>query len=84
MATYLQIRWAPLSINMNKGWNEAETMRIESIKDLEAISQEYRKKLYYPEAIKVNVGMASCGIAAGAQKTLEKAMADLPDGPGLD
>ncbi|MBW1753835.1 MAG: NADH-quinone oxidoreductase subunit F, partial [Deltaproteobacteria bacterium] len=59
-------------------------MKIESIKDLEAISQDYRKQLYYPEAIKVNVGMASCGIAAGAQKSLEKAIADLPGGNGIN
>ena len=59
-------------------------MKIESIKDLEAISQDYRKQLYYPEAIKVNVGMASCGIAAGAQKSLEKAIADLPGGNGVN
>ena len=44
-------------------------MKIESVKDLELISREYSKKLYYPEAIKVNIGMASCGIAAGAEKS---------------
>ena len=59
-------------------------MRIESIKDLEAIGQDYRKRLYYPEAIKVNVGMASCGIAAGAQKSLEKAISELPGGNGIN
>jgi len=58
-------------------------MKIESIKDLEAISQEFRKKLYYPEAIKVNIGMASCGIAAGAQTSLEAALKEFPGDNGV-
>ncbi len=58
-------------------------MKIESIKDLEAISQEFRKKLYYPEAIKVNIGMASCGIAAGAQASFEKAIKEFPGDNGI-
>jgi len=59
-------------------------MKIESIKDLESISQEYRHKLFYPEAVTVNIGMASCGIAAGAQKALEKAIKELPAGNGIE
>ena len=58
-------------------------MKIESIKDLEAISQEFKKKLYYPEAIKVNIGMASCGIAAGAKASLEAAIKEFPEGNGV-
>jgi NADH:ubiquinone oxidoreductase subunit F (NADH-binding)/(2Fe-2S) ferredoxin/ferredoxin len=58
-------------------------MKIESIKDLEAISQEFRKKLYYPEAIKVNIGMASCGIAAGAQASLKAAIKEFPGDNGV-
>jgi NADH:ubiquinone oxidoreductase subunit F (NADH-binding)/(2Fe-2S) ferredoxin len=58
-------------------------MKIESIKDLEAISQEFRKKLYYPEAIKVNIGMATCGIAAGAQASFEKATKEFPGNNGI-
>ncbi|MEA1947421.1 MAG: NADH-ubiquinone oxidoreductase-F iron-sulfur binding region domain-containing protein [Thermodesulfobacteriota bacterium] len=58
-------------------------MKIESIKDLEAISQEFKKKLYYPEAIKVNIGMASCGIAAGAQASFEKAIKEFPGDNGI-
>jgi len=38
-------------------------MKIQSVKDLEQIREEYSKRLYYPEAVKVNIGMASCGIA---------------------
>ena len=53
-------------------------MKIESAKDLEVISEDYSKKLYYPEAVKVNVGIASCGIAAGAQASLEKAAKEFP------
>jgi len=57
-------------------------MRIQSVKDLEKIQQEYSKKLYYPDGIKVNIGMASCGIAAGAKASLEKALKELPQGNG--
>lgn len=41
-------------------------MKIQSVEDLKGIGSEYRKKLYSPDVIKVNIGMASCGIAAGA------------------
>ena len=58
-------------------------MKIESIKDLEVISQEYSKKLYYPEGMKVNIGMASCGIAAGARSAFEKAIQEFPEGNGI-
>ena len=49
-------------------------MKIESLKDLKLISQEYGRKLYYPDVTKVNIGMALCGIANGAQATFEKAI----------
>jgi len=58
-------------------------MKIASIKDLESISNEYSKKLYYPETIKVNIGMASCGIAAGARAALEKAVQEYPGDNGI-
>ncbi|MFH2218146.1 MAG: NADH-ubiquinone oxidoreductase-F iron-sulfur binding region domain-containing protein [Pseudomonadota bacterium] len=58
-------------------------MKIASIKDLESISKEYCKKLYYPEAVKVNIGMASCGIAAGARAALEKALQEYPGDNGI-
>jgi NADH:ubiquinone oxidoreductase subunit F (NADH-binding)/Pyruvate/2-oxoacid:ferredoxin oxidoreductase delta subunit/(2Fe-2S) ferredoxin len=48
-------------------------MKIQSEKDLEIISNEYRQSIYHPEAIKVNIGMASCGIAAGAQDAFDAA-----------
>ncbi len=48
-------------------------MKIESEKDLNQISQAYRNTLYHPPRLTVNVGMASCGIAAGAQAVFEKA-----------
>jgi NADH:ubiquinone oxidoreductase subunit F (NADH-binding)/Pyruvate/2-oxoacid:ferredoxin oxidoreductase delta subunit/(2Fe-2S) ferredoxin len=59
-----------------------EVMKIQSVKDLEKIQQEYSKKLYYPDGIKVNIGMASCGIAAGAKASLEKALKEFPQGNG--
>ncbi len=54
-------------------------MEIRSEKDLEKISSEYRKKIYFPDAIKVNIGMASCGIAAGARLSYEKAKNEFSD-----
>jgi len=57
-------------------------MKIQSVKDLEKIQQEYSKNLYYPDGIKVNIGMASCGIAAGAKASLEKALKEYPQGNG--
>lgn len=68
-ATLSQKHW----INTNKQGKEANTMKIQSEKDLEVISNEYRQIIYHPEATKVNIGMASCGIAAGAQDAFDKA-----------
>jgi len=48
-------------------------MTIQSIKDLESIKEEYRLKLNLPDAVKVNIGMASCGIAAGAKDSFDAA-----------
>jgi NADH:ubiquinone oxidoreductase subunit F (NADH-binding)/Pyruvate/2-oxoacid:ferredoxin oxidoreductase delta subunit/(2Fe-2S) ferredoxin len=58
-------------------------MKIESAKDLEVISENYSKNLYYPEGVKVNVGIASCGIAAGAQASIEKAAKEFPGNNGV-
>ena len=58
-------------------------MKIHSIKDVEKIQQEYSKKLYYPDGIKVNLGMASCGIAAGAKASFEKALKEFSQGNGI-
>ena len=57
-------------------------MRVRSVKDLEGIRQDYSKKLYHPGGIKVNIGMASCGIAAGAKASFEKALEAFPQGNG--
>jgi len=56
--------------------------KIQSVEDVEKIQQEYSKQLYYPDGIKVNIGMASCGIAAGAKASLEKALKELPQDNG--
>ena len=58
-------------------------MRILSVEDLEKISTESLEKLYFPEGVKVNVGMASCGIAAGAKATFEKALREYPPGKSI-
>jgi len=58
-------------------------MRIQSLNDLEQISQSHGKRLYAPGGIKVNVGMASCGIAAGARAAYEKASEAFPGNNGV-
>jgi len=58
-------------------------MKIRSIKDLEKIGQKHRKKLYYPDATRVNIGMASCGIAAGAKTSFEKAVTEFHGDNGI-
>ncbi len=60
---------------MNRNLHGAGIMKIQSVKDIEKISQEYYKDLYYPEVIRVKIGMASCGIAAGAKAAFAKAQA---------
>jgi NADH:ubiquinone oxidoreductase subunit F (NADH-binding)/(2Fe-2S) ferredoxin len=58
-------------------------MKIQSIKDLENCRREYSKRLYYPDATKVNVGMAMCGIANGAQKSFERAINAYSENSGI-
>ena len=58
-------------------------MKIQSQKDLVRIRDEQRKALYYPDFVKVNIGMASCGIAAGAQATHDAAVKAFPDENGV-
>lgn len=48
-------------------------MEIKSVADLERISRDYSARLYFPGKIKVNIGMASCGIGAGAVGSFKKA-----------
>ena len=59
-------------------------MKIQSEKDLEQIRQDYSRRLYYPEAVKVNIGMASCGIAAGAKASFDRAVQEFPGGNGIN
>ena len=58
-------------------------MKIQSAEDLEKISRQNQRRLYWPDTVKVNIGMASCGIAAGAQKSYEKAQELYPTGAGV-
>jgi len=59
-------------------------VKIRSVQDLEEIKNRTIPALYYPEGIKVNFGMASCGIAAGAKKALARAQEEWPSsGNGL-
>jgi NADH:ubiquinone oxidoreductase subunit F (NADH-binding)/(2Fe-2S) ferredoxin len=59
-------------------------MKIQSIDDLELISREYGQKIYAPDDLKVNIGMASCGIAAGAQAAYETAVEEYSGKNGVD
>ena len=58
-------------------------MKIQSIRDLEKLSYDHSTRLYHPDDVKVNIGMAMCGIAAGAKATLEKAIREFPQGSGV-
>ena len=58
-------------------------MKVQSVKDLNKISQEHRRKLYHPDFTKVNIGMASCGIAAGARASFDKANKAFPVNNGV-
>ncbi len=49
-------------------------MEIQSRADIEEISREYINEIYCPDYVKVNIGMASCGIAAGAKASYDKGM----------
>jgi NADH:ubiquinone oxidoreductase subunit F (NADH-binding)/Pyruvate/2-oxoacid:ferredoxin oxidoreductase delta subunit/(2Fe-2S) ferredoxin len=59
-------------------------MKIQSLQDLETIGQKYRRRLYAPDTVKVNVGMASCGIAAGAQAAYEEALKQFSGTNGVE
>ena len=58
-------------------------MKIQSLEDLKTISQEARGSIYHPDTIKVNIGMASCGIAAGARASFDKAAASFAGDKGI-
>ncbi len=58
-------------------------MKITSVKDLDAIRQANFSRLYAPDGVKVNVGMASCGIAAGAQASYDRAVKEFSTKPGI-
>ena len=49
-------------------------MRIKSREDLLAVGKKALDQLYNPPVLKMNIGMASCGIAAGARASREKAL----------
>ncbi len=58
-------------------------MKIQSLKDLDDIRRETEGRLFSPEGIKVNIGMASCGLAAGAQDAFDKALEQYPGDNGI-
>ena len=59
-------------------------MKIQSVQDLAKISEVYRQNLYRPGKIKVNIGMASCGIAAGAMDAFNTAKDAFEDDDSVD
>jgi len=54
-------------------------MKIQQITDINEIGRRQMTTLYAPEVITINTGMASCGIAAGADKTFARATAEFGD-----
>jgi NADH:ubiquinone oxidoreductase subunit F (NADH-binding)/(2Fe-2S) ferredoxin len=58
-------------------------MKINTMDDLDKILHQYQKSLYYPDFTKVNIGMSTCGIAAGAKATYEKAFKEFNGGNGV-
>jgi NADH:ubiquinone oxidoreductase subunit F (NADH-binding)/(2Fe-2S) ferredoxin len=58
-------------------------MKIQSFEDLANLRREQGEYLYYPNVVKVNIGMASCGIAAGAQAAYKKALEKFPGSNGV-
>ncbi len=59
-------------------------IKIRSLQDLEDIRNKTLHSLYHPDGIKVNFGMAACGIAAGAKKAMARAQEEWPaSGNGL-
>ena len=59
-------------------------MKIQSVKDVQQIGQQYGLRLYTPDTVKVNIGMASCGIAAGARAAFDAALEKYPGNNGVD
>jgi NADH:ubiquinone oxidoreductase subunit F (NADH-binding)/(2Fe-2S) ferredoxin len=58
-------------------------MKINSMNDLTKILHQCEKSLYYPDFTKINIGMASCGIAAGAKATYETALEEFNGSNGV-
>jgi NADH:ubiquinone oxidoreductase subunit F (NADH-binding)/(2Fe-2S) ferredoxin/Pyruvate/2-oxoacid:ferredoxin oxidoreductase delta subunit len=58
-------------------------MKIQQITDIDDIGRGQQNTLYVPEVITVNTGMASCGIAAGADKTFARATDEFGDDPSF-
>jgi NADH:ubiquinone oxidoreductase subunit F (NADH-binding)/Pyruvate/2-oxoacid:ferredoxin oxidoreductase delta subunit/(2Fe-2S) ferredoxin len=58
-------------------------MKIQSFEDLKAVAAQYTRNIYAPDRVKVNIGMASCGIAAQAKATYEKALEHFPGDNGV-
>ena len=54
-------------------------MKIQRITDIDDIGRGQEGTLYVPEVMTVNTGMASCGIAAGADKTFARATDEFGD-----
>jgi NADH:ubiquinone oxidoreductase subunit F (NADH-binding)/(2Fe-2S) ferredoxin/Pyruvate/2-oxoacid:ferredoxin oxidoreductase delta subunit len=59
-------------------------MKIKSVKDVEQIGRQHSRVLYTPDTVKVNIGMASCGIAAGAQDAFDSAIEKYPGNNGVN
>ena len=58
------------------------TLRVRTLNDLEEMAREGRRRLY-PDRVKIKVGLATCGVAAGADE-LHRELVRLVEQKGLD
>jgi NADH:ubiquinone oxidoreductase subunit F (NADH-binding)/(2Fe-2S) ferredoxin len=70
-------------VRQGKTYYRMGAMKIQSIRDLEKLSHDHSMRLYHPDDVKVNIGMAMCGISSGAKASLEKAIKEFPQGSGV-
>jgi len=58
-------------------------MKIQRTADIDEVGRRQRDTLYSPKTLIVNTGMASCGIAAGADKTFARAAAEFGENKSI-
>ncbi len=64
--------------------SKAKTTKIRSTKELDKIKERALKDLYPEGRTQITVGMATCGLATGAEKTFAALREELGDTPKID